>query len=312
MDSLLTVVVPVYNAERYLDDCVRSILTQTYKNIELILVDDGSPDDSLTLCRKWQQADSRVRVIHQENAGPGAARNTGIGEARGRYIAFVDSDDTVAATMYERMIALAQEHGADMVCSNLYRVEDETGGVLVMDRTQALRNRLNAQDISDSTVDKVYDRRLFEELRYPTDRSLSEDSALVYKLISACQTVVYTSEAFYQIRPIQNSLSRSRYERRFTSTIDTYEEMVEFFCSTKEAEFEHIAIRKAVGAVLFNAGEYACARCRDKEAKAIIRRHARWQLKNYELGKKNKMSLLMAAYAFGVLGLLYQYKKRGK
>ena len=103
MGSLISVVVPVYNVKQYLDDCMHSIVNQTYENIEIILVDDGSTDGSGELCEEWKGKDSRIRVIHQENGGLSAARNTGIEHAKGSYIAFVDSDDWVSEEYIEKL-----------------------------------------------------------------------------------------------------------------------------------------------------------------------------------------------------------------
>ena len=103
---LISVIVPVYKVENYLDCCVQSIVNQTYSNLEIILIDDGSPDASGAMCDAWAEKDSRIRVIHQENAGGGAARNAGLDAARGERIAFVDSDDYIAPDCYQYMSTL--------------------------------------------------------------------------------------------------------------------------------------------------------------------------------------------------------------
>ena len=113
--SLLSVIVPVYKVEAYLDQCVQSILNQTYNDLELILVDDGSPDRSGAMCDAWAERDSRVRVIHKENGGVCSARNAGLDAAGGEYVAFVDSDDWIAPEMYADMMAQAREHDCDVV-----------------------------------------------------------------------------------------------------------------------------------------------------------------------------------------------------
>lgn len=112
---MISVIVPVYKAEKYLERCVNSILNQTYRDLELILVDDGSPDGSPELCDRFAQQDSRVRVIHKENGGVSTARNAGLEAARGEYIAFVDSDDWIEPYMYETMLSAAQKHNCDVV-----------------------------------------------------------------------------------------------------------------------------------------------------------------------------------------------------
>ena len=99
VSGLVTVVIPVYNVEAYLDRCVQSVVNQTYKNLEIILIDDGSPDNCPAMCDAWAQKDKRIKVVHKENAGLGYARNTGIEHATGEYICFFDSDDYVAPTL---------------------------------------------------------------------------------------------------------------------------------------------------------------------------------------------------------------------
>lgn len=111
----ISVIVPVYRAEEYLDRCVQSILNQSFHNLELILVDDGSPDRCPALCDTFAQTDNRVRVIHQENAGVAAARNAGLTAAKGEYVAFVDSDDYIDVEMYEAMIEIARKYNCDLV-----------------------------------------------------------------------------------------------------------------------------------------------------------------------------------------------------
>ena len=113
--GLVTVVLPIYNVEKYLDRCMKSIVNQTYRNLEIILVDDGSPDHCPEICDRWAETDNRIRVIHKENAGLGMARNTGIENASGEYICLFDSDDYVALDLVEKAYTLAQESQADIV-----------------------------------------------------------------------------------------------------------------------------------------------------------------------------------------------------
>lgn len=120
--TALSVIVPVYQAAEYLDCCVESILAQTFSDLELILVDDGSTDGSAARCDRWAAADSRVRVIHRENGGVSAARNMGLDAARGEYVAFVDSDDWVEPQMYENLLAAAREYDCAVVLCDCRKV----------------------------------------------------------------------------------------------------------------------------------------------------------------------------------------------
>ena len=112
---MISIIVPVYNCERFLDRCVESLVAQTCSEIEILLVNDGSKDGSLAVCRKWEARDKRVIVIDRPNGGVSAARNAGLDRARGDYIAFVDADDYVESTMYEKLVGVARERGADLV-----------------------------------------------------------------------------------------------------------------------------------------------------------------------------------------------------
>lgn len=122
MEQRISVIIPIYNAEKYLSACMDSLLSQTYENLEIILVDDGSKDGSLTLCRAYEQKDSRVRVIHQENQGVSAARNAGLKMASGAYIAFVDADDYVETDYFQRLYQAITESAADMACCDYVEI----------------------------------------------------------------------------------------------------------------------------------------------------------------------------------------------
>ena len=140
MDKI-SVIIPVYNVQDYLEECVNSILAQTYTNLEIILVDDGSKDNSGQLCDAFSKRDSRVKVIHKENGGVSTARNAGIESATGEYIAFVDADDYIAPDMYSRLMNLLKYFGADFCFSNrtMNQGEPLIKSVYVRNNTEALR-----------------------------------------------------------------------------------------------------------------------------------------------------------------------------
>lgn len=141
MSKKISVIVPVYNASTYIGRCIESVQAQTYKKWELILVDDGSKDDSLNICSEYASKDTRIHVIHQENAGPGIARNTGIDMANGEYIVFIDSDDYIEKEYF----SLLSKHNEDVVFINVQNV-DETGRVVRRDFMS------NNQHLSKDTI----------------------------------------------------------------------------------------------------------------------------------------------------------------
>ena len=206
---LISVVVPVYNTEKYLKHCIMSITCQTYRNLEILLVDDGSDDSSGIICDELAKTDDRICVIHQENAGLSAARNSGIDIAKGEYIGFVDSDDYIASDMYEKLMNMIRCSEADMaVCSFTY----------VDDQYQDIENWHPESPLKDEILcpekyierwlscgygwyyvvawNRLYNRKLFEHLRYPQGK-LHEDEFLIHRLVYGCERIACTAESLY-------------------------------------------------------------------------------------------------------------------
>lgn len=213
---LISVVVPIYNVEKYLEKCVKSIENQTYKNIEIILVDDGSPDDCGKICDLLSEQDSRIRVIHKKNGGLSSARNAGIDVAQGEYIGFVDSDDTIEPFMYEKLYtSLANNNHLLSVCAVNYVYEDgtiRTKSNLDNDRYFEFYDamvEMNTHRIFDMGAwSKLYRRSLFENLRFPEGK-LSEDYYIMYKIFERAQGISYVSIPCYNYLQRQNSITKS-------------------------------------------------------------------------------------------------------
>lgn len=169
-EKLLSVIVPVYNVEQYLARCIDSILQQSYRNLELILVDDGANDSSGAICDQYAQKDPRVNVIHKENGGLSSARNAGLDAAKGEYVGFVDSDDWIEPGAYAAMIFLMEQQQVPMICGGRYDVDGKTGKKQVglcppkqeRIRAEELVGRMFLWDNCDSSAcDKLYCRDLF-------------------------------------------------------------------------------------------------------------------------------------------------------
>lgn len=187
---LISVIVPVYNVEEYLPRCVDSILAQTYENLEIILVDDGTKDNAGSLCDTYAGKDTRVKVIHKTNGGLSSARNAGIDIAQGTYLAFVDSDDWIEPDAYEIMMAAAQKYNVKLVCAGRYDVDSEQGekipglcppGEEVISGAELVRRMFVWENIDSAAWDKLYHRELFREIRYPVGR-VCEDVPTTYKI----------------------------------------------------------------------------------------------------------------------------------
>lgn len=213
---LITVIVPVYNVERYLGLCIDSILAQTYENLEILLIDDGSTDDSGAICDEYQERDSRIRVIHKENTGQADTRNMGIDLAAGEYLACVDSDDLIAEEYIERLCQMAVSVGAGMsVCG--FRPFSDTGkaaarpellkqkgdsrrgAVRVMTAYEALESLFYKKEITASPCYRLFHRDVFEKLRFEKGR-IFEDIGLMYLAVEAAGKLAYTEQVLYYYR----------------------------------------------------------------------------------------------------------------
>lgn len=182
----LSVIVPIYKVEEYLDECIKSIVNQTYKNLEIILVDDGSPDHCPQMCDKWAEKDSRIKVIHKENGGASSARNAGLDAAAGDFIAFVDSDDYLDSDMYEIMLTQISEHNADMAQCGIVRENPDGSSevwdsydapIVLKDNTGLLQNVGEAAGILPvSPCNKIFKADVIGDIRYDESLKYAEDT----------------------------------------------------------------------------------------------------------------------------------------
>lgn len=203
---LISVIVPVYKVEAYLDRCVQSIVGQTYQNLEIILIDDGSPDDCGAMCDAWAEKDSRIRVIHQKNAGGGAARNTGLAAAEGELIAFVDSDDYLQAHMYEHLYALLDETVDIAECvmimteSDDADMDDGSGAqVKIVDTEQALALHIRDEMFCQTPPNKLYRREVIADIRFPAG-NLIDDEFFTYRVLGNARHLAHSSARMYAYR----------------------------------------------------------------------------------------------------------------
>lgn len=218
---LISVIVPVYNVEAYLKECVNSIRNQTYQKLEILLIDDGSPDHSGQLCDLLAQEDSRIRVIHKENGGLSSARNTGIEAATGEYLSFVDSDDWIDPQMYERLYHLIETHGAQVAAGGLQTslgyhfnpAYPTCAEIELFSRTDALREVTRNQKITNSVCDKLWKKSLFDTVRFP-EGEYFEDIKTSYKCLEKADIIAYDPRPAYIYRMTEDSISRGQFHPR--------------------------------------------------------------------------------------------------
>lgn len=244
MESLVSVVVPIYMVEEYLTQCVKSIQEQRYKNIEIILVDDGSSDKSGEMCDEFKIADDRIIVIHKHNGGLSSARNTGLKIAKGEYICFVDSDDVIDKDYISDAIKIfKQNQNVDIVqCKNLKFYDTEltklpksTGKIAVLDN--ALANELLSQfnkSVTNLAWDKVYKKSLFDDIVYPEGK-LHEDEYTTYKLIYKANSIALIDKYNYYYRQRENSIVSSKFNIKRLDALEAYEQKMDFYKRMSES-----------------------------------------------------------------------------
>lgn len=215
-NDLISIIVPCYKVEEYLEQCIKSIVNQSYKNLEIILVDDGSPDNCSLICDEWSNRDSRIKVVHKENGGLSSARNEGLDIAKGKYISFIDSDDFVDETFIESLYINLKQNDADISCCGYYHYFNENlKEIRHFKNIQLLMNSCEAIKIMNTigyfgvgSWNKLYKRELFNNIRFPIGK-LSEDWFILYKLIHESNKIYYDSEPKYYYRQRNGSLTRN-------------------------------------------------------------------------------------------------------
>ena len=230
----VSVIIPVYKVEPYLDNCVQSVLDQTYTDFEVILVDDGSPDRCGEMCDGWAERDTRVRVIHQPNGGLSAARNAGIDAATGEYLAFSDSDDLLMPTYLEYLLSLFGEcpEAAITACNHIVvrgesrQKNSDFTGKRVFTRREAFEDVLYHGMIDVSAWAKMYRRSVFGTLRYPVDR-LYEDTYMFGDLLSETSAVVFGGEPQYLYIQRGQSIVNGGFSEKRLEFLDAVERLTE-------------------------------------------------------------------------------------
>lgn len=234
--ELISIIVPVYKVEKYLNKCVESIVEQTYKNLEIILVDDGSPDNCPAMCDEWAKKDSRIKVIHKKNGGLSSARNAGLDGCTGDYIYFLDSDDYIADNCIEMLFNAIVSDGSDMCIGNLMSV-DESGNfvdsyICPKQRVLTPEDIFSAYGNGSSVIfvvacGKLYKAKLFSNIRFPENK-LHEDEFTFYKVIDLCKAVsVLPDMLYFYVQHGSSIMANNRPER--LDCIEAYCYQSEYF-----------------------------------------------------------------------------------
>ena len=248
---MISVIIPVYNTEKYIDECITSIVKQTYKDFEIIIVNDGSTDNSLQICYDWAKKDSRITVINQSNQGVSATRNTGIANARGEYLYFVDSDDYIESNLFADVMSVFENTNADIVSFGAQKIYND-GRVEICDKiydgtmtsVQAVE-KLMSGDMKDYLWARVYKKETFKDITFPVGQNF-EDTATTYKVFLNAKSISFIPKVYYNYRVRLNSIisemSNNTLRDIFVVRKGRYDDLMNIYPQVADKGFVFVAI----------------------------------------------------------------------
>lgn len=213
MENKISVIIPVYNVEKFIERCIDSVINQSYRNLEIILIDDGSSDMCPQICDEYSKRDNRISVIHKKNGGLSDARNAGLDIATGDFVIFVDSDDYIDLTMCEKLISLVKED-TDVIAyrfmrffdnGNLEKIDNSTGEIVHVEGDEIFKNYIKRKYFTHMVTDKMFKTSLFSNVRFIKGR-LAEDMAICYQLIGKARSAIYVDNVYYYYYTRTNSI----------------------------------------------------------------------------------------------------------
>lgn len=315
-NPLITVVVPIYKVEAYLDECVQSILKQTYSNLEIILVDDGSPDRCGEMCDVYAEKDARVKVIHQKNKGLSGARNSAIDIATGEYITFVDSDDYLKEDMVEVLYHEVLQYDAEIATvafesffeNGSKASNPHNGKIFVYSKEEALDCFLFNDYLTPCVCGKLYRISLWKNVRCPEGK-LFEDQFTTYKLIDQCKKVVFDTTPRYYYRKRMGSIGHSSFSKRTYDLYDAIHEEYDYISQKYPKECPNIAVARITWEIVF-VNMMIRSDAIETKTVAEIQQYARKNIRkvlrcNY-IGGVRKLQIILFSYAIGLYKIMYK------
>lgn len=315
----VSIIVPVYNVEKYLSKCIESILNQTLNDFELILVNDGSTDNSAKICEEYRIKDSRIILINKENGGLSSARNAGLDIAKGKYIGFVDSDDFIDPQMYEILYNLCLDYNCNIssCVSKLIMGEQDINKeyseeISILDSKEAINLTLDGQLSNYSVCSKLFLKELFEGISFPEGR-IYEDVSVYYKLYMKSNKVLYIDKLLYYYMYRENSITKSKFSEKRFDIVTAFDEKYEFMkinypeICDKIKSVKYKNIRNIIVDIV-NEGTYIKNYKYIKEASKFVRKDIKYILKNPLITKNHKLLAIIISY-IPRISIFYYLKK---
>ena len=287
-DHLVSIIVPIYNTEKYLRRCIESIIGQTLDNIEIILVDDGSNDGSSSICDEYYHKDKRIKVIHKENGGVSSARNKGIEVSTGRYIGFIDSDDWAESNMFEVLYKQAIKYDCDISVCGVYESEyekDLCSEVFVYNKEDFCSEMFSGESFEGYTPNKLFKRSIIKNIRFREDIDILEDLLFIYEILNSNNNMkmVYNTKKLYHYIKWNGSALHQEFTKKSYSSIEAFRYMYEDSLINYPAISNHI-FNRYINQNVSEANRFVKANCKEEEYLLTLRDNIK---SNYENIKKN-------------------------
>lgn len=294
-NPLISIIIPVFNKEQYLETCIKSVVEQTYTNLEIILVDDGSVDKSWDICMEWKKKDSRIIVVHQENKGVSVARNLGLSIAKGAYIGFVDADDYISSIMYETLLKTLLESEFKISCCYHMRNYQEheqlkkSAKVKKFALKDAIDELFNQGDITTAVWDKLFEKSIFDEINFPEGETNEEFTILIPMFVKS-GGIIHTGQYLYFYRAAEGSITNTYWKNDtyiVYKHINTMQEQVKYYNLKCEKSFRFFTASSA----------YSVALCLDKKYSNLDALGKKSIKKYLEIMRKNIFVFLLSGHA---------------
>lgn len=318
--QLISIIIPVYNVERYLEKCLYNILRQTYTNLEIILVDDGSTDSSSKLCDSYLNIDSRVKVIHKKNGGLSDARNVGIECSNGEYIIFVDSDDIVSTELVTYLYQLITSYNGDVAIIDPVHSESMDNihfnfgmSTSIFNSEEAITELLYQKSFLVSAWGKIYKKSLFDSIRFPVNM-IFEDSAIMYQIFNQSQKIIYSDAKLYGYIHREGSITTQTFSKKDCDILKITEEIVSF-SKTKGESVQKAALSYQTAAafrIYMNAPISSDFQVELSYCQKILKNNCRTVLKDQNIRLKLKLAILLYIYIPSLMPYVYKRVDRWK
>lgn len=316
----ISVIIPVYKVEAWLDVCVQSVLDQTYQNLEILLVDDGSPDNCGAMCDSWAEKDSRIRVIHKPNGGLSSARNAGLDQITGEYVTFLDSDDVIHPELCSHLLRCIRKSGAKLSIGEVahifpeqpadYTVSDQ---MQCLSATEAIQAMWYQQSFLPCACAKLYHRDLFQTIRF-TEGILFEDLDIMHLLFAAAEKVVYTPSPLYGYNHREDSITTKAFGIRDLDILKISDKLVAYAEQTNQALLPAARCYACVAAmrVALNAPDTPELAEGRRRAEAILKDWGKSVLKDKRIRKKTRYGLTLYLHCRPLARFVYKRINRWK